>query len=208
MTATDEALRQLSELLAQRADLARRAQHPDLSDLDSEIRVLTTRLQSAIDRLTVPTSAHARAAEQVRDHDQTAYKLRVLVGIAIALRDGIASGWVTSLVELAHADTYAGYLEMAEGLVGQGYKDAAAVIAGTSLEVHLKALATKHGIDLQTANGRPKMATALNDDLKREGIYNALEHKQVMAGLLSATPRRTATMATTTRQPLRAWSRA
>jgi hypothetical protein len=183
MTATDEALRQLSELLAQRDDLARRAQHPDLSDLDSEIRVLATRLQSAIDWLTVPTSAHARAAEQVRDHDQTAYKLRVLVGIATALRDDIASGWVTSLVELAHADTYAGYLEMTEGLVGQGYKDAAAVIAGTSLEVHLKALATKHGIDLQTATGRPKMATALNDDLKREGIYNALEHKQVMAWL-------------------------
>jgi hypothetical protein len=27
------------------------------------------------------------------------------------------------------------------------------------------------------------MASALNDDLKREGVYNALEHKQLMAWL-------------------------
>ena len=40
-------------------------------------------------------------------------------------------------------NTYAGYLEMADGLAAQHYKDAAAGIAGTSLEVHLKALATK-----------------------------------------------------------------
>lgn len=183
MTATDEALAQLNELLAQPKELAKRARYPDLSDLGPEIRVLANRLYAAIERLTMPSSSHARAAELVRAEDQTAYQLRVLIGIATALRDDIRDGWLTSVVELAHADTYAGYLEMAEGLNGQGYKDPAAVIAGTSLEVHLKALATKYGVDLQMANGRQKMASVLNDDLKREGAYNALEHKQVTAWL-------------------------
>jgi hypothetical protein len=84
---------------------------------------------------------------------------------------------------LAHADTYNDYLEMAEGLHGQGYKDPAAVIAGTSLEVHLRTLATKHVISLQAANGSPKKADTINADLKAAGVYSGLELKQVTAWL-------------------------
>ena len=72
---------------------------------------------------------------------------------------------------------------MADGLAVQHYKDAAAVIAGTSLEVHLKTLATKECIDIQSPSGTPKKASILNDELKREGVYSALEHKQVIAWL-------------------------
>jgi hypothetical protein len=104
-----------------------------------------------------------------------------VAAIVGALRDDIASGWLSSVIELAHADTYADYLAMADGLAVQHYKDAAAVIAGTSLEVHLKALAAKESIDLQAPNGTPKKAGILNDELKREGVYSALEHKQVIA---------------------------
>ena len=110
-------------------------------------------------------------------------RLSELVATASALRDDIAAGWLTSVVELAHADTDAGYLEMAEGLLGQGYKDAAAVIAGTSLEVHLRALATKHGLGLQAPNGGPKKMDAVNAELKAAGVYNAIKHKQVTAWL-------------------------
>lgn len=87
------------------------------------------------------------------------------------------------MAELAHADTYAGYLEMAEGLSGQNYKDPAAVIAGTSLEVHLKSLATKHDLSVKLPSGAPKKTGALNDELKAAGVYNGLEHKQVTAWL-------------------------
>jgi hypothetical protein len=51
----------------------------------------------------------------------------------------IAAGWLTSKVVLAHADAYAGYLEMAGGLSGQGYKDAAAA-HGNYDEAAVKAL--------------------------------------------------------------------
>jgi hypothetical protein len=106
-----------------------------------------------------------------------------VAAIAAALRDDIVAGWLSSVIELAHADTYADYLAMADGLAVQHYKDAAAVIAGTSLEVHLKALATKEGVDPKAPSGAPKKASVLNDELKREGVYSAPEHKQVIAWL-------------------------
>ena len=183
MTASAEALKQLNTLLAEHAELVKRARYPDLSDLGSEVRVLANRLQAAIDRLTVPTSTHARAAEMQRANQEPTWRLEELMGIAIALRDDIVAGWLTSVIELVHADTYNDYLEMAEGLHGQGYKDPAAVIAGTSLEVHLRTLASKHGISLQAANGSPKKADTINADLKAAGVYSGLELKQVTAWL-------------------------
>jgi hypothetical protein len=99
------------------------------------------------------------------------------------LHDDIAAGWLAPVVELAHADTYADYLEMAEGLHAQGYKDAAAVIAGTSLEVHLKTLAAKHGLAVQAPNGHTKKVDSLNAELKASRVYNAIEHKHVTAWL-------------------------
>jgi hypothetical protein len=181
--AAEEALTQLNALLDERNELAKRSRYDDLSDLKSEIRVLGNRIQAAIDRLTVPTSTHARAAERQRDNDQAAFRLIELVGIATALRDDIAAGWLESVAALVRADTYAGYLEMAEGLAVQGYRDAAAVIAGTSLEVHLKTLATKYSISLQLPSGAPKKMEAVNAELKAAGVYNSVEHKHVTAWL-------------------------
>jgi hypothetical protein len=181
VTATDKALDQLDTLLAEYDKL--RDQQTLVSN-QAPNRALIQRLLAAIQRLTVPTSTYAHtAALQADSKVHSATRLGELVATAKALREDIAAGWLTSVVELAHADTYAGYLEMAEGLHGQGYKDAAAVIAGTSLEVHLKALATKHGLSLQAPNGSPKKMGAVNDGLKAAGVYNAIEHKQVMTWL-------------------------
>ncbi len=178
MTLKDEALHQLDTLLTE-YDMFR-AQSPGMRGDP----VLIQRLLAAIQRLTVPTSTYAHAAALQADskiHSNT--RLSELAATARALREDIAADWLASVVELAHADTYAGYLEMAEGLHSQGYKDAAAVIAGTSLEVHLKALATKHSISLQASNGGLKKTDAVNAELKAAGVYNAIEHKQVTAWL-------------------------
>ena len=146
---------------------------------------LVRRLSAAIDRLSIPGSAYARDLEDERRTSYYSYssQLEGLVALATALRDDIAAGWMVSVVEMAHADTYADYLEMAEGLSGQGYKDAAAVIAGTSLEVQLKALAVKHSVNCQAPNGGPKKMDAMNAELRTAGVYNTPEQKQVTAWL-------------------------
>jgi hypothetical protein len=182
MTATDEPLKQLDLLIGEFDALKARAMYDDMSDLKPQSPILATRLEAALDRITPPGSTYARAVDSVRAKPWH-LKVHTLRAIAGALCEDIRAGWLTSVVELAHVDTYAGYLEMAEGLSGQGYKDAAAVIAGTSLEVHMKALATKHSISLQLPNGSPKKMDAVNAELKAAGTYNALEHKQVTAWL-------------------------
>lgn len=182
MTATEEALKQLDLLMAEFDRLKAKAQKSDLSDLTPESPILASRLEAALDRLAPAGSTYAKTVERARTQKWHG-KLHTLREVAGALRADIAAGWLESVMELAHADTYAGYLEMAEGLQGQGYKDAAAVIAGTSLEVHMKALATKHGIGLVAPNGGPKKMDAVNAELKAAGVYNALEHKQVTTWL-------------------------
>ena len=63
-------------------------------------------------------------------------------------------------------------------LIENGYKDAAAVMAGTTLEVHMRKLCDKHGL-ATTSGHKPKKAEALNAELVREGVYTKLDQKNV-----------------------------
>jgi len=182
VTATEVALAQLNTLLDEYNTFKH---NTGTTQQNADAAKMAYRLQAAIERLTPPSSSYRQDLDRSRGtryHNSVARMVGV-AAIAGALRDDIAAGWLSSVIELAHADTYADYLAMADGLAVQHYKDAAAVIAGTSLEVHLKALAAKESIDLQAPNGTPKRASILNDELKREGVYSALEHKQIIAWL-------------------------
>ena len=78
------------------------------------------------------------------------------------------------------------FLEMAQHLFDEGYKDAAAVIVGASLETHLRNLCLKNGIDtvLKTSKGdRPKKADQMNGELSQAGHYSKLDLKGVTAWL-------------------------
>jgi hypothetical protein len=74
-------------------------------------------------------------------------------------------------------------LEMAAELQHNGFKDAAAVIAGSTLEEHLRKLAAKHGVAVTKPNGTPVKADTLNAELIKAETYNALVQKQVTAWL-------------------------
>ena len=97
----------------------------------------------------------------------------------------MAAGYLVSATELIHASTFADFLEMAEHLVGEGYKDAAAVIAGNSLEAHLRNLCAKNAVpaDSPPGSGRPKRADAMNGDLGGAGAYGKLDQKSVTSWL-------------------------
>ncbi|MFF5307221.1 hypothetical protein ACFY5F_48510 [Streptomyces sp. NPDC013161] len=139
--------------------------------------ILANRLESAVTRLTMQGSVYIQQVQRRKGH--TAYfRLRHNLQVAISLRDDLNSGWTETVVELVHADTYSDYLEMADGLLAKGYKDAAAVIAGTSLEVHVRALCVKNGVTTAVA-GKPKKADTMNADLKKAGVYDGLRQKQL-----------------------------
>jgi hypothetical protein len=142
--------------------------------------VLCNRLESAIERIALQSSSYRKQLERV-DRLSQPYKLLEVRHVAIGLRDDMIAGWHASMVELVHADTYSDYLEMAEELLSKGYKDAAAVITGASLEVHVRALCAKHGVDTDLPTGAPKKADVMNADLKKAGVYEALQQKHITA---------------------------
>ena len=105
-----------------------------------------------------------------------------VVGICRALLADIRNGFLQTLEEIIHSDVFADYLEMADHLVGNGYKDAAAVIAGSTLEAHLRNLCAKFGVPTDTG-GKPKKADTINADLMKAGAYGKIDLKNVTAWL-------------------------
>jgi len=107
----------------------------------------------------------------------------MIMGTLRALRSGLQQGYLQTLQELAHGDLFSDYLEMASYLLEEGYKDAAAVIAGSTLEEHQRKLADKHGIDItftdKSGKEQWKKAQRLNQDLLQSGVYSANDHKLV-----------------------------
>ncbi len=161
------------------------AKYDDFSDLKREIKnEVLTLLEATIERVAPLASAYRKHAEDAyakygRDNG---HNITILTGILKALRADYAAGRLQAVAELIHADLFADFLEMADYLHSEGYKDAAAVICGSVLEGHLRMLCEKHSIST-SENGRPKKADALNNELAAKGVYSKLDQKNVTAWL-------------------------
>ncbi len=109
------------------------------------------------------------------------------LGILRAIRGEIEGGWLLFNVRgLVTAEVFTDYMEMAEYLLESNYKDPAAVIAGSTLEAHLRQLCMKSGIPItQPKSGKnvPAKADSLNNELTKAGVYNMADQKQVLAWL-------------------------
>lgn len=74
---------------------------------------------------------------------------------------------------------------MAQHLFDETYKDAAAVIAGSSLEAHLRRLAGKNDVDVtfldKQGETRPRSIDSINVDLCKADVYDLNNQKQIVA---------------------------
>ncbi len=149
----------------------------------TRVHVLTS-MVAALERLAPEGTYYFRSLETTLSQHKTSHVSAIpeLLGIIKALRDAYASGYLQEIQELIHADVFSDFLEMADYLLREGYKDPAAVIAGGVLEGHLRKLCEKHSIDTTTGD-RPRRAEAMNEDLGRKPVYNKLEQKNVTAWL-------------------------
>jgi hypothetical protein len=77
---------------------------------------------------------------------------------------------------LITADVFGDILEQAEYLLGEGYKDAAAVMTGGVLESTLRTLCEKNQIPFAARD----TINPLNNNLK-DVVYNRVVHKQIIA---------------------------
>ncbi len=149
---------------------------------------ITTAMMAAIIRIAGP---HSIYAEHVLKHleGMTSFqsKLSSLMGVIKALRSDIAAGFLESVKELIHSELFSDFLDMADFLLSEGYKDAAAVMGGGVLESHLHQLCIKYEVDLEItlSSGikKIKKADQLNSELASKKAYDLLDQKGITAWL-------------------------
>ncbi len=184
----EQIVKRLTQIKKDFKKLQAEAVHDDLSDLDkTEIFSISTRIKAAIIDIAGKDSEYFR---QIINIEKKNYPSRVVVfsmGVIDALLFNVKNEYLTEFSELIHANLFSNFLEMSEHLLDEGYKDAAAVITGSTLENHLKKLAQKYGVtlDYTDAKGkkRKRSSDQLNIDLSKSKIYSLNDQKQVIAWL-------------------------
>ena len=107
-------------------------------------------------------------------------------GILLSVKHELDNGWLFTVKSLVSSEIFSDFLEMANYLLVEKYKDPAAVMIGSVLEEHLRQLCLKNNIPVEvTKNSQSvfKKADQLNSDLAGANIYNKLEQKSVTAWL-------------------------
>ena len=143
---------------------------------------ITEFLVSTIDRFTRPGSTYRQKLSHLREEEKRSYAgytIPTLVGVLRSVRQEVQAGYMERIFGLIQAETFTDFLEMADHLLEQGYKDPAAVLAGSVLEQHLRALCKANDIEVMLPEGRWKKADALNADLARNEIYTKVNQKNV-----------------------------
>lgn len=111
-----------------------------------------------------------------------------LYGVLSALRQDVAANRLRSVEELIHADMFADLLAQAEHLLSQGYRRAAAILAGATLEEQLSKMATRANVPHTTPSGRPATGGTLNQGLRTANVYTNAVRAEVESWLAIRNP--------------------
>jgi len=172
MLDTQEIIKQIDRAIKLYNDYRARSKYDDLSDLGDGIHTeVSTIVRATIDRLAPAGSEYQKDSVLIGS-----------VGVLRALRRDYAEGYLNKIQGIIRAELFADFIEMAEHLLNQGYKDPAAVLVGGVLEEHLRALCSIRSISV-VVSGKPKKADAMNAELRASGVYNKLDQKNVTAWL-------------------------
>ena len=176
---------QLEAVVTEYETALNKSKYEDASDVLNDIRVsdLRTRCISAIERASGSNSVYYNNIIEIRKIKTHGFnKLGLEIGVAKGLLSDIQNDYLKSLEEILHSDIFADFLEMASHLLNNGYKDAAAVIASGTLEIHIKKLCNKFGIGTST-NNKPRKTEDLNANLTKQKVYSKLDQKNITAWL-------------------------
>ena len=162
----------------------RRSEYSDAVE-SGPMKAFRVAVLSFVDRVYGRTHPHFSEFQECTDNS---YFQNAENGLAIirAIREEIAGGWLFTVRGLVTAEVFADFLEMAEHLLETGYKDPAAVMAGSVLEEHLRQLCTANGVDVhEEKHGKQlsKKADRLNAELATTTVYSKLDQKQITAWL-------------------------
>ncbi len=185
----DVLIREVDELVTSAERLSRDAARSDNElgpERVTELLSVASRSGQLIRRLYGSDSHFESSLQQILSTDQFSvmhsnYYRHVseLAGILKGVQHEIKSGLLTEIRRLLQAEIFADFLEMAEHLLNEGYKDASAVLLGGVLEDSLRKLADSLKVATVSSAGNPLTIDPLNVALMKAGAYNALVQKQV-----------------------------
>jgi len=115
--------------------------------------------------------------QKFRDEIKEGYQETVKAGRGIlnAVLEDIKGGYLKKIETLVSADIFTDFIEMAEHLLKQGYKDAAASLIGAVLEDGLRKICLNNEIALKSKED----ISSLNQKLANANTYNRLTQKKV-----------------------------
>ncbi len=185
-------INQLDEIMIGFNIIQSKAQYKeDLSGnvTQQEVSLCITRSKAAVARISGIKSEYYKDIESVLDrtniHDGR--KLLRIMGIVVALRIDLDNGYLKSISEIIQSEVFSDYLEMAEHLLQEGYKDPSAVLIGSTLEVHLRELCIANDVSTELLNNKEKLiakkADVMNADLAKLNVYSGAYQKQIIAWL-------------------------
>lgn len=184
-------IKQLDDILNDYIRIKSKAQYDDLSGNTTieEITTVLTKSKAAIVRIVGEKSEYYKDTESTlkRTNIPQGTKLRNIIGTVTALKSDLQNDYLKSFSDIIQSEVFSDYLEMAEHLLNEGYKDPSAVLVGSTLEVHLRELCVKQNIDIEVTNNKniliPKKADLMNADLAKAGVYSTAYQKQIIAWL-------------------------
>lgn len=183
MSSKLEIILQKMDIVIQKASTIHVGQHSHNSD--ELIAEINTSMHSIIHRFSPAGSPYAVNAQALVNNYQVTndYIIKFMLGVLKSLRADYASGNLLTIQELIHGDVFSDFLDMANHLEQEGYKDPAAVLAGSTLEEHLRKLCIKNNIQITKPDGSPKKADLMNNELGTVNVFTKLDQKSVTAWL-------------------------
>lgn len=124
-----------------------------------------------------PARQWARLRGTLYDRSQKAAPSHVKTGQGIlrAVREDVEGGYLTDIRTLISAEVFTDFLEMAEHLHDNGYKDPAASLTGAVLEDGLRKIADANIVKLKARED----LSSLNSKLVSADVYNNLMRKKI-----------------------------
>jgi hypothetical protein len=113
-------------------------------------------------------------SEKIKNLDTNYRILLRIKSVFHAAKEDYLGGYLSTVRDLVQAELFDDELEQAKELLDKKYHVAAAIIAGVVLETGIRELCKKNNIETGKLN-------KMNDDLAKNGIYNSLIQKQIIA---------------------------
>lgn len=183
-------IKQAKEIISGVKQISSRSQYSDLSDLsEDETSRLISKSKAFVARTVGTNSEYYKDITSIltQRNYYPGTQLKFIVGTVIALKEDLESDYLKSYSEILNSNIFSDYMEIAEHLLENGYKDSSAVIIGSTLETELRKLCEKNNIEIEVIghNGKTsfKKADSMNSELAKESVYSKINQKQVTSWL-------------------------